>query len=106
MHPLAVQVMQEANIDITGQHSKELVGFLVEEIDYIITVCDRARDNCPTLPGDNERIHWSFDDPTAALGDDEERLKVFRRVRNEIRNRILIWQPAILKKLRHTGIKL
>lgn len=105
LHPLAVRVMQEAGVDIAGQRSKDLSEFLGQEFDYIITVCDRARDNCPTFPGDNERIHWSFDDPAAATGSEEEQLKVFRRVRNEIRTRVSIWQPAILKKLRDAGVK-
>lgn len=105
IHPLAVQVMQEVNIDISSQRSKHMTDFLADEFDYIITVCDRARDNCPTLPGDNERIHWSFDDPAAVLGGDEEKLKVFRRIRNDIRSRISIWQPAILKKLRDVRVK-
>jgi arsenate reductase len=105
LHPMAVQAMQEVNIDISGQRSKDLSEFLAQEFDYIITVCDRARDNCPTFPGDTERIHWSFDDPAAAIGNDEERIKVFRRVRNEIRNRISIWHPAVLKKLRDAGVQ-
>ncbi|MCA1557378.1 MAG: arsenate reductase ArsC, partial [Acidobacteria bacterium] len=51
----------------------------------VITVCDRAKDNCPVFPGQAERIHWSFEDPAAAVGDEGERLSVFRRVRDEIR---------------------
>lgn len=105
LHPLAVRAMQEAGVDISGQRSKDLGEFLGQEFDYIITVCDRARDNCPTFPGDNECIHWSFDDPAAAVGGEEEQLKVFRRVRNEIRTRVSIWQPAILKKLRDAGVQ-
>jgi arsenate reductase len=105
LHPMAVQVMQETGVDISGQHSKDLSEFLGQEFDCIITVCDRARDNCPTFPGDNERIHWSFDDPAAAAGSEEERLKAFRRVRNEIRTRVSVWQPAILKKLRDSGAR-
>ncbi|MEO1765786.1 arsenate reductase ArsC [Thiobacter aerophilum] len=105
LHPLAVQVMREAGIDISGQRSKDLTEFLNQEFDYIITVCDRARDNCPTFPGDNARIHWRFEDPAAARCSEAEQLGVFRRVRNEIRTRVSIWQPAILKKLREAGVK-
>jgi arsenate reductase len=105
LNPMGVQVMQEVGIDIAGQRSKDLSAFLDQEFDYVITVCDRARDNCPTLPSDVERIHWGFDDPAAATGSDDERLAVFRRVRNEIRNRISIWHPAILKKLRDAGVQ-
>jgi len=104
LHPLAVHAMQESGIDISTQSSKDLAQFAGQIFDYIITVCDRARDNCPTFPGDTERIHWSFDDPAAALGSDEEQQQVFRRVRNEIRTRISIWFPAMHKKLRDAGI--
>ena len=103
LHPLAVQAMQETGIDISAQSSKDLSQFAGQIFDYIITVCDRARDNCPTFPGDTERIHWGFDDPAAAA--DGEKDQAFRRVRNEIRNRISIWYPAMRKKLRDAGIK-
>ncbi len=103
LHPLAVQAMQETGIDISAQSSKAISQFAGQRFDYIITVCDRARDNCPTFPGDTERIHWGFDDPAAAA--DEEKGQAFRRVRNEIRNRISIWYPAMRKKLRDAGIK-
>ena len=105
---LATKVMGEAGIDISAQRSKDLQEFIGREFDYIITVCDKARDNCPTFPGDNERIHWSFEDPVHAEGDEEARLAVFRRIRNEIRNRIAIWVPAIRKKiadLKRTGME-
>lgn len=105
LHPLAVQTMQETGIDISTHFSKDLSQFSGQDFDYIITVCDRARDNCPTFPGDIERIHWSFDDPAAAEADDQAQQQVFRRVRNEIRSRISIWYPAMLKKLRDAGIE-
>ena len=91
IHPLTQRVLSELNLDISGQHSKDLAQFLTQSFDYIITVCDRARDNCPTFPGDNELIHWSFDDPAAATGTPEEVLRQFRRVRDEIRERIRLW---------------
>lgn len=104
LNPLAVKTMRELGIDISQQRSKDLGEFSGGEFDYIITVCDRARDNCPTFPGDVERIHWSFEDPALAEGSEEQRLKVFRRVCGEIRNRISIWSPAIVKKLRDQGL--
>lgn len=104
LNPLAVAVMQELRIDISGQRSKDLSEFLGSEFDYIITVCDRARDDCPTFPGDNQRIHWSFEDPAAAVGDERHKLEVFRRIRNEIRTRITIWLPAMMKLLKDKGI--
>jgi arsenate reductase len=106
LHPMAIKVMDEINIDISNHHSKDLSQFVGQTFDYIITVCDRARDNCPTFPGDVERIHWSFDDPASATGSEIERLACFRRIRGEIRNRILSWYPTVLKKLSDAGVKI
>jgi len=91
LHPLAVQAMKELGIDISKQNSKSLSVFLDQPFDFIITVCDRARDNCPTLPGGSERIHWGFDDPAEAQGNEIERMLVFREVRNEIEKRIRLF---------------
>jgi arsenate reductase len=91
LNPLAVEAMRESGIDISRHESKSLDRFLGRSFDYVITVCDRARDRCPTFPGDNERIHWGFDDPAAATGTREEKLAQFRRVRNEIGERLRIW---------------
>jgi len=88
VQPLAIEAMREIGIDISGHTSKTLVAFQGQNFDYVITVCDRANESCPIFPGGTERIHWSFDDPTAASGGDEERLVVFRRVRDEIRKRL------------------
>jgi len=93
LNPLAVEVMREGGIDISGQESKPLDRFVGQRFNYIITVCDRARDNCPTFPGDNQRIHWGFDDPAAATGTREQQLAAFRRVRNEINERLRLWVP-------------
>jgi arsenate reductase len=84
MHPLAVQVMRESGIDISDQRSKSLDEYLRSPFDAVITVCDRANEQCPVFPGNGERIHWSFDDPAAAESTEEQRLAVFRRVRDEI----------------------
>ncbi len=100
LNPLAIEVMRESGIDISRQQSKSLDRFLDRSFDYIITVCDRARENCPMFPGDNERIHWSFDDPAAATGDHGERIAAFRRVRNEIGERLRLWITAQRKRLR------
>lgn len=91
LHPLAVQAMAEEGIDISDATSKPLDRFLAERFDYIITVCARARDNCPTFPGDNEHIHWGFEDPAAATGSEPEQLMVFRRIRNEISERVRLF---------------
>lgn len=103
LHPLAIHVMLESGIDITQQRSKHLSEFLDHPFDYVITVCDRARDNCPTFPGDTQRIHWSFDDPAAATGSPEECLRVFQRVRNEISDRLRIWITVQRKLLREAA---
>lgn len=88
VRPQAIEAMREIGIDISGHRSKSVDEFLGQEFDYVITVCDRAKDNCPVFPGAAERIHWSFEDPAAATGDDDKRLAVFRRVRDEIRERL------------------
>src|SRR5256714_3918552 len=80
----AVEAMREVGIDIGGQRSKSVDEFAGREFDYVITVCDNAREECPVFPGRVKRIHWSFDDPAAAEGDWRGRLKVFPRVRREI----------------------
>ena len=84
----AIRAMQEIGIDISGHNSKSVDLFVDQQFDYIITVCDNARESCPVFPGTAERIHWSFDDPAAAQGDDQSRLAAFRRVRDEIRSRL------------------
>jgi arsenate reductase len=84
----AVEVMREIGIDISGHRSKSVDEFAGQEFDYVITVCDNANERCPIFPGKTRRIHWSFEDPAAATGDEAARLAVFRRVRDEIRARL------------------
>src|SRR5688572_30714200 len=91
VHPLAVTAMAHAGIDIAGQRPKRLEQFVGARWDFVITVCDAARESCPVFPGDHERIHWSFDDPAAATGDEAERERMFRRVRDEIHRRIQLF---------------
>ncbi|HUI08328.1 MAG TPA: arsenate reductase ArsC [Verrucomicrobiae bacterium] len=88
VHPFAIQVMREIDIDISNHTSKSLDVFDGQKFDYLITVCDHAREACPTYAGAARRLHWSFDDPAHASGSEEEKLKVFRRVRDEIRARV------------------
>lgn len=104
LNPLAVKAMAESNIDISSQHSKHLNEYLDIQFDYVITVCDRVLDSCPTFPRDSENIHWGYDDPTAAQGTEEEKLAVFRRVRDEIRQHLVTWVPAVRKKLKDQGL--
>lgn len=91
VHPLAVRAMEELGIDLRGHSSKTLDRFLGERWDYVITVCDSANERCPLFPGAGVRLHWSFDDPSAAQGMDEERLAAFRRVRDSIHARLVRW---------------
>ena len=91
VNPLAVRVMADVGVDLSGHRSKTLERFLGERWDYVVTVCDGAHEACPVFPRAATRLHWSFDDPSAARGSEEERLAVFRRVRNEIEARITAW---------------
>ncbi len=88
VRPEAVRVMAEIGADISGQESKTLERYLGESFEYVITVCDDANEACPVFPGARNRLHWSFEDPSRATGADEERLEVFRKVRDRIRSRI------------------
>lgn len=88
VNPYAVRAMQERSIDISAARSKHLNEFMGQEWDYIITTCDSAREQCPTFPGDPLQIHWSFPDPSAVEGSDEEKLKAFRRTAQELTFRI------------------
>jgi arsenate reductase len=88
VRPLAVRAMGEVGVDISGQESKALNRYLDETFDYVITVCDDANEACPFFPGTESRLHWSFEDPSKAEGTEEERLAVFRSVRDRIRSRI------------------
>jgi arsenate reductase (thioredoxin) len=88
VRPEAIKAMAELGIDISGHRSKSVDEFLKQEFDYVITVCDNANEQCPIFPGQTTRIHWSLEDPAAVAGDDAARLAVFRRVRDEIRERL------------------
>jgi len=86
VRPEAITVMQELGIDISGHRSKSVDEFAGRRFDYVLTVCDNAKETCPIYPGQAVRLHNNFDDPAAAQGPDEVRLAVFRRVRDELRN--------------------
>jgi len=88
LHPDAVLVMGEAGVDIAAQRSKNVSQFLQGQFDFVITVCDSAKEACPYFPGEVQRLHWSFADPAAATGTHEQRLAVFRQVRDQIAERI------------------
>jgi arsenate reductase len=88
VRPLAIQVMAELGVDISGHASKTLDRYLTEPFDEVITVCDSAAETCPVFPGAKQRRHWSFPDPSQAKGSEEEQLAVYRCVRDAICNRI------------------
>ena len=85
VHPLAIKVMQEVEIDISQHTSKHLSEFLDQKIETVITVCGNADQACPIFPGQVNRYHWGFIDPAHAQGTDEEKLKAFREVRDEVK---------------------
>ncbi len=91
VHPLAIRAMQEVGLDLTGHTSKTIDVFLDQPWDYVITVCDSANERCPMFPGGTTRIHWSFDDPSQAIGRDEDKLRKFRHVRDDILTRLRQW---------------
>ena len=104
LHPLAIQVMREGGIDIAHQRSKHLNDYLDHKFDYIITVCERTQEICPTFPGDTVCIHWNYPDPTAVTGDEAAQRRAFRKVFNELRERIHLWILNQRKLLRESGV--
>ena len=88
VHPMAIEVMNEVGIDISEQRSKSVDEFLKESFDYVITVCDDARESCPIFPEKAKMLHWSFTDPDKTVRSREERLRAFRKVRDQIDRKI------------------
>ena len=95
VNPLAVRVMAERGIDLGGHTAKVYADVALRSWDYLITVCDDANERCPWVPGSVKRLHWSFPDPSRATGSEEERLAVFRRVREQIQERLTDWLRAL-----------
>jgi arsenate reductase len=94
VNPLTFRALAEVGIDIAGARAKSVTEYLGQPFDYVITVCDRARESCPVFPGGAETLHWGFDDPAQAEGSEAERLAVFRLVLGEISGRIRRFVPA------------
>lgn len=88
VHPMAIEAMAELGIDISKNKSKAVDKFRKKKFDLVITVCDDAAENCPVWLGDGEVVHISFPDPAKATGTDEEKMAVFRSVRDDIRRRV------------------
>jgi len=92
IHPLTIQVMEELGIDMSSHHSKQLMDYAGKvHFGFLITVCSKAEEKCPIFPGMGVRLHWPFEDPTTASGNEEEQLVVFQRVRNEVQQKLIAW---------------
>ena len=88
LNPLAIKVMSEIGIDISKQKSKSIKEFFGQQFDYVITVCDNAKQTCPAFPGKYGKIHWKLEDPAEVQGSEEDKTKFFREIRNKIDNKI------------------
>jgi arsenate reductase len=98
VRPEAIAVMREVRIDISGHRSKSVDEFAGQDFDYVITVCDNAKESCPVFPAKTKRIHWSIEDPAAVQGSEEERLAAFRRARDELRARLPTFAEGEVEK--------
>src|SRR5262245_689196 len=86
VRPEAIAVMKETGIDISDQRAKSIDEFADQSFDYVLTVCDHARESCPIYPGHTNRLHHSFEDPASVHGSEEERIRAFRKVRDDLRS--------------------
>jgi thioredoxin type arsenate reductase len=98
VHPLTVRALAEAGIDISGARSRSVDEFPGQEFDYVVTVCDQAREACPVFPGAERSLHWGYDDPVLAEGTEEERLRAFRKTLAQIGERIGQFVPIALRE--------
>lgn len=88
INPLTLRILAEAGIDASFARSKSVTEFLGQSFDYVVTVCDQARQSCPVFPGVHESLHWGYEDPAAAEGTDDERMAVFRKVFIQMAERV------------------
>ena len=91
VRPEAIAVMNDIGVDISAHRSKSVDEFVGHDLDYIITVCNNAKETCPVFPGTAKRLHWPFDDPAAVEGPENIRLAAFRKIRDEIHGRIMVF---------------
>ncbi len=103
VNPLTIRALANVGIDISGARSKSVTEFLGQPFDYVVTVCDRARETCPVFPGGAQSLHWGFDDPAEATGSETERLAVFEKVLGEIATRLRAFAPAAIRKRQQVG---
>jgi arsenate reductase len=87
----AIAAMNDIGIDLSGHRSKSVDEFVGQDLDYIITVCNNAKETCPVFPGTAKRLHWPFDDPAAVEGPESIRLAAFRKIRDQIHGRIMVF---------------
>jgi arsenate reductase len=97
INPLTIRTLEAAGLDASWARSKSVTEFLGQPFDYVITVCDQARQSCPVFPGVHESLHWGYEDPAEAEGTEEERLEVFRRVFIGLGQRIAMFIPIALR---------
>jgi arsenate reductase (thioredoxin) len=102
VNPLTLRVLEEAGIDASWARSKSVEEYLGQSFDYVITVCDEARQECPVFPGQHESLHWGYEDPALAEGSEEERYAVFRRVFIQLGERIGQFIPLARKNRSET----
>ena len=95
VRPEAIAAMQELGINISGQRSKSVDEFLAHPFDYVITVCDNAKERCPIFPGATKHLHWPFEDPPPLEADPEASLPIFRKVRDQMREHIIRELPSL-----------
>lgn len=88
VHPMAIQALEEVDLSLAEPRSKHLSEFQDQKFDLVITVCDSAHESCPMFPGAKETLHWPFEDPAHATGSEDDKFAVFRKVREQIRERI------------------
>ena len=98
LNPYVVEVMKEVGIDISGNKTKDVFGFIKDgtRFNYVVTVCDEtSAERCPIFPGITQRLHWSFPDPSALDGTDEEKLREIRNIRDAIKVKVESWIPTV-----------
>ena len=100
VNPLTLRVLAEAGIDASDARSKSVDSFIGQPFDYVITVCDHARQSCPVFPGVHESLHWGYEDPAEATGSEEERLAVFRRVFTALGERVQLFATVATRAAR------
>jgi arsenate reductase len=103
VNPLTLRVLAEAGIDASWARSKSVTEYLGQRFDYVITVCDEARQVCPVFPGVHESLHWGYEDPAAAEGTEDERIAVFRKVFTQMGERINQFVPLAVRRGLYRG---